>query len=51
MKDSETSNMETKNFQSSQEERQIPLVPPCETSHNFLKTHKIIRRKIENFGT
>ncbi len=81
-------NTKTKNFQSSQEERKISPLPPCETSHNvfwrptewqeeklktfkvnkkkckyppspplwivtqvFSKTHKMIRRKNEDFGT
>jgi hypothetical protein len=51
IKDSGTSNMKAKKFQSSQEERQIPLVSLSKTSHNFLKPHKMIRRKIENFET
>ncbi len=53
-------NTKTKNFQSSQEERQIPPCPPCETSHNFLwrtikwqekklKTPKLQNTKTKNF--
>jgi hypothetical protein len=38
-----------KNPQSLSEERQIPPLPLCETSHKKLKTCKMTRRKLENF--
>jgi hypothetical protein len=39
--------MKTKNFQSSHEERHIPHFLTCETSHYFLKTSKMARRKVK----
>jgi hypothetical protein len=48
----ELQNMKIKSFQCSQEERQIPPLSPCENfTQFFLKTHKMTRRKFENFGT
>jgi hypothetical protein len=47
-----TSKYQIKNRQNSQEERQIPLLPPCEILHTKnLKTHKMSRRKIEDSQT
>jgi hypothetical protein len=36
LKISKLNNKKRKNFQSSQEERYIPLLSPCKISHNFL---------------
>jgi hypothetical protein len=53
LKTSELQNTKIENPQSSQEERQIPLLPPpWEILHTKnLKTHKITRRKIEDSQT
>jgi hypothetical protein len=42
-------NTKIENLQSSQVEKQTPLLPLCETSHKKLKTPKMIRRKLKNF--
>jgi hypothetical protein len=49
LKNLKLQNIKIKNPQFSQEERQIPLLLPCEILHTKnLKTHKMTRRKIEN---
>jgi len=45
LKTSDFQNMKTKQFQSSQEERQIPHLPPCETSHKNIENPQNHKKK------
>jgi hypothetical protein len=47
IENSRISKYQKKNLQSSQEERQIPLLPLCKTSHKQIKTSKMIRNNLK----
>jgi hypothetical protein len=51
LKTLEFQNTKTKNPQSSQEENQIPSLPPCETSKKLIIIPQNDKKKIEDFKT